>query len=147
MKKTALIVGVLILAGIAWYAYRAPQEPLATLTEERGGVPYEMITVDSPRPDSVVTSPLTVTGRARGYWFFEASFPVSLVNWDGLIIAQGIATAKDDWMTEELVEFEAVLAFEKPTLYPERGALILQRDNPSGLPENDAALEIPIRYE
>lgn len=147
MKKIALVVVALILAGIALYAYRAPQKSGATLVEDREGIPYEMITVDSPRPDSVVTSPLTVTGRARGYWFFEASFPVSLVNWDGLIIGQGIATAKEDWMTEDLVEFEAVLTFEKPTLYPERGALILQRDNPSGLPENDAALEIPIRYE
>lgn len=107
----------------------------------------DLIRLSSPRPGEVVASPLKVTGEARGYWFFEASFPVYVVNWDGLIIGQGIATAKDDWMTEEFVPFEAIIEFEKPTLYPERGALILKKDNPSGLPEHDDALEIPVRFE
>jgi len=93
-----------------------------------------------------VTSPLTLTGIARGYWFFEASFPVVLTDWDGLIIAEGYATAGSEWMTTDFVPFEATLSFTKPS-YGERGTLILKRDNPSGLPENDAALEIPIRFE
>lgn len=111
----------------------------------------DLITLTSPVPNGVVASPLVVTGQARGYWFFEASFPVVLTNWDGLIIAQGIATAKGDWMTEEFVPFSATLEFVSP--YPagaedfmKRGSLILQKDNPSGLPENDNALEIPIRF-
>ncbi|PIR37978.1 MAG: hypothetical protein COV34_02730 [Candidatus Zambryskibacteria bacterium CG10_big_fil_rev_8_21_14_0_10_42_12] len=106
-----------------------------------------LIRLESPRPGGVVTSPLTITGEARGYWFFEASFPVYVVNWDGLIIGEGIATAQDEWMTEDFVPFVAEITFEKPTLYPERGALILQKDNPSGLPEHDDALEVPIRFE
>lgn len=107
----------------------------------------DLIHLESPRPGDVVTSPLTVKGEARGYWFFEASFPVSVVNWDGLIIGQGIATANGDWMTEEFVPFTAEITFDKPDLYPERGALILRKDNPSGLPEHDDALEVPIKFE
>jgi hypothetical protein len=92
-----------------------------------------------------------ITGQARGSWFFEASFPVMLTNWDGLIIAEGIATAKGDWMTMDFVPFTATLSFVTPyannqPTFMERGTLILQRDNPSGLPENDAALEIPVRF-
>lgn len=117
--------------------------------QSEGGVAYAGgdVVLETPVEGGVVLSPVTIAGKARGPWFFEASFPVMLVDWDGLIIAEGIATAQSDWMTEELVPFEATLTFEKPALYPERGALILKKDNPSGLPEFDAAVEIPIRYE
>lgn len=107
----------------------------------------DLIRLDSPQPGEVIESPLTISGQARGYWFFEASFPVILTNWDGLIIAEGFATAEGEWMTEEFVPFTAELTFEKPELYRERGALILQKDNPSGLPEHDDALEIPVSFE
>jgi len=105
----------------------------------------DMIRIDSPRPNRTVESPLVITGEARGYWFFEASFPVSLVDWDGRIIAEGIATAQKDWMTEEFVSFTATLVFTPdPNAYSTRGTLILKKDNPSGLPEHDDALEIPV---
>ncbi|MFH1667500.1 MAG: Gmad2 immunoglobulin-like domain-containing protein [Candidatus Komeilibacteria bacterium] len=106
----------------------------------------QLIILDIPQPESIISSPLLLSGRARGTWFFEATFPVILTDWDGLIIAQGYATAQDDWMTEDFVPFTAELEFTKPE-YGERGALILQKDNPSGLPEYDDALEITIYFE
>jgi len=105
----------------------------------------EFIRVDTPEPYELVESPVTISGEARGYWFFEASFPVVLVDWDGEIIAEGIATAGGDWMTEEFVPFTATLSFEVPELGVD-GTLIFKKDNPSGLPENDDALEIPVQY-
>jgi hypothetical protein len=105
----------------------------------------EVIRLDYPRPNQTISSPLNIKGEARGTWFFEASFPVILTDWDGLIIAQGIATAKGDWMTEDFVPFEATLEFTlNKQAYSNRGSLILKKDNPSGLPENDDALEIPV---
>ncbi|MDD2656045.1 MAG: Gmad2 immunoglobulin-like domain-containing protein [Patescibacteria group bacterium] len=106
----------------------------------------DKIILDNPRPNQIITSPLTITGKARGTWFFEASFPVVLTDWDGIIIAQGIATAKSDWMTEDFVPFEATLTFQTPT-YKNNGSLILKKDNPSGLPEYDEALEIPVLFD
>ena len=106
----------------------------------------DLIKIDNPRPNQIVSSPLEITGEARGTWFFEASFPIILTDWDGRIIAEGYATARGDWMTEDFVQFDAQLEFEKPELY-NRGSLILQRDNPSGLAKNDDALEIPVFFE
>lgn len=105
-----------------------------------------LIRVSTPRPNQVISSPLTIEGEARGFWFFEGSFPIVLTDWDGLIIAEGIATAKGEWMTEGFVPFTATLEFKNPK-YKNNGTLILRRDNPSGLSENDKALEIPIIYE
>lgn len=126
---------------------------LATLAFESSGTASlaNLIRVDEPNDNDIVRSPLTVEGEARGTWYFEASFPVVLVNWDGLIIAEGIATAEGEWMTEDFVPFTAELTFDDPYQegdpdFMQNGTLILQRSNPSGLPENDAALEIPVRF-
>lgn len=118
-----------------------------TFTEDIGNEleKRDLIRINNPRPNQIISSPLTITGEARGTWFFEASFPVSLVDWDGRIIAQGVAKAKSDWMTTDFVPFEAILTFVvDPNSYSNRGSLILKKDNPSGLPEHDDALEIPI---
>lgn len=105
----------------------------------------DLIRINTPRPNQTILSPLSITGEARGSWFFEASFPVVLTDWDGKIIAQGIAQAKSDWMTSEFVPFEATLTFTvDKTAYSNKGSLILKKDNPSGLPEHDDALVIPI---
>jgi hypothetical protein len=92
-----------------------------------------------------ISSPITITGEVPGNWSFEASFPVVLVDWDGLIIAEKPATLTGDWMTTDYVPFSVTLEFDKPTV-KNNGSIILQRDNPSGLPENDDAVEIPIIY-
>lgn len=162
MKKGVLITLLVVIVGAAIWWYFCPQkqdeqvqqQPAATVTTTKGNP--DIIRLESPRPEEQISSPLTITGEARGNWFFEASFPVSLVNWDGLIIAQGIATAKIDpdandgagWMTADFVPFEATLTFTvDKDVYSRRGALILQKDNPSGLPEHDDALEIPINFK
>lgn len=118
-----------------------------TFTEHIGNEleKMDLIKLTTPRPNDIVSSPLVITGQARGPWFFEASFPVYLTNWDGLIIAEGIATAQGEWMTTEFVPFTATLTFAvDPQVYSKAATLILKKDNPSGLPEHDDALEIPL---
>jgi hypothetical protein len=105
----------------------------------------QLVYLTEPQANALVTSPLTIHGEARGMWYFEASFPVVLTDWDGKIIAEGHADAQSDWMTEDFVPFTAILTFTKPA-YGERGTLVLKKDNPSGLPEHYAALEIPVRF-
>ena len=105
----------------------------------------DTIRVDSPRPNTIINSPLTITGQARGTFYFEASFPVILLNASGQEIAASVTQANGEWMTEDFVPFTATLTF--PT-QPQgsKGTLILSKDNPSGLPENDLSLRIPILF-
>ena len=106
----------------------------------------DLIRLNSVHAGDYIQSPITIAGEARGTWFFEGDFPVVLTDWDGLIIAEGIAQAQSDWMVEDFVPFIVTLEFEKPT-YKNNGALIFKKDNPSDLPENDDALEISIIFE
>ena len=107
--------------------------------------PHEdLIRVFSPQANEKVSSPLLIKGEARGFWFFEATFPVKLLDDKGNIIAQHYAQAKGDWMTEDFVPFEAELVFEAPTA--QKGWLVLEKDNPSSLSENADELRIPIIF-
>lgn len=41
------------------------------------------VIVFSPQPNQVIESPLMVEGEAKGYWFFEASFPIRILDEQG----------------------------------------------------------------
>ena len=138
----AIGMGALLLIGVAFY-FQSSYNKQVSLKDD-------LIILDTPKEGEVVSSPLVVKGRARGTWFFEASFPVILTDWDGRIIAQIPAQAKEDWMTENFVPFEATLVFDKPLHIngvKNIGSLILKKDNPSGLPEYDDALEMTVNFE
>lgn len=103
------------------------------------------IRVTAPVKDAVVTSPLVVSGTARGTWYFEASFPVKLLDANGKVLAVAPAQAQGEWMTEEFVPFSVTLTFAKPTTAT--GTLVLEKDNPSGLPEHANSRTIPVKFE
>ncbi|MBP7770740.1 MAG: Gmad2 immunoglobulin-like domain-containing protein [Candidatus Pacebacteria bacterium] len=105
----------------------------------------DMIVVESLDNNDTITSPLTITGKARGGWYFEASFPIEIQNASGTKIAEGPAQAQGEWMTENYVPFSATLTFPAQPA-GSVGKLILHKDNPSGLPENDAMLEMPVSF-
>jgi hypothetical protein len=112
----------------------------------RGNCTGGYIVVDSPAAGAFVTSPLRVRGRARGSWFFEGDFPLVLTDRRGKIIAEGFCTAKKDWMTDEFVPFEGTLEFRKPSL-GDKGMLIFKRNDPTGRPEHDDVLEVPVFFK
>jgi len=152
MSKKVLLGAILfIVIGVGTFLLfsKPAQSPIIPSTDKtpvEADDKSDLIRNINIQPGDSIESPLVITGEARGYWYFEASFPIVLVNWDGLIIANGFATAQDEWMTEDFVPFEGTLEFTKPS-YGENGALILQKDNPSDLPEFDDALEIPIKFK
>jgi hypothetical protein len=102
-----------------------------------------MIVVGSPAPGSAIASPLTVSGRARGTWFFEGDFPIVIIDASGSVIGRSYCTAQGPWMTKEFVAFEGKITFERPASSG-KAVLLLKKDNPTGKPEHDNALEIPV---
>lgn len=128
-----------------WVKHGAPSAPKPTTACPGATVGYpDLIKVTSPKPNDIIVSPLEITGEARGTWYFEASFPVKLLDKDRKEIVAYYATAQGEWMTENFVPFKAILEFVAKE--GETGYLILKNDNPSGLPENDKQIEIPVTF-
>jgi spore germination protein GerM len=102
------------------------------------------IQVTQPLPGETVTSPLTIEGRAKGNWFFEAVFPVQIVDQDNNQIGYGNAEAIGDWQSENYVNFSAQIIFTKGTATD--GFIVLQNANPSGLKDLEKESRIPISF-
>ncbi|MDB4977866.1 MAG: hypothetical protein JWM56_52 [Candidatus Peribacteria bacterium] len=100
--------------------------------------------MEEPLPGSIVQSPLVVRGEAQGSWYFEASFPIRLLDSHGVELASVPAKAQGDWMTADYVPFLASISFAATT---DTGSLVLDKDNPSGLPQNAGTLVIPVRFK
>ena len=156
MRHPYRLVVLLLLFLVCFLVWNRVQEQDGTDSVEQGSNSAVYLSehgmalhLYEPTVEEVISSPLTISGEAPGIWFFEATFPIMLVNWDGLIIASGFASAQEDWMTQEMVPFTGVLNFESQETsqdFFKNGALILQKDNPSGLPEFEDAVEIPVRF-
>jgi hypothetical protein len=89
-----------------------------------------------------ISSPLVVEGKAVGNWFFEASFPIIVTDESGNILGSSYAKAQSDWMTEDFVPFKGEITFSSKT--GGKGFLIFKKDNPSGLPQYDKEIKIPV---
>ncbi|MDD5590076.1 MAG: GerMN domain-containing protein [Candidatus Portnoybacteria bacterium] len=156
-----IVVGILTIAGILrfvvggpednwicqngqWIKHGNPSSPMPTGNCPGSQNENQEIIVDSPKAGETIKNPLSMTGRARGSWFFEASAPVKLLDEKGNQIAAGIIQAKDDWMTTEFVPFEGQLEFSTAAT---AGTLVFENDNPSGLPENSKKFEVPVKIE
>lgn len=150
IKNLALLVLSIGIILAVVLLYREKTKPIETpvIVEEKPIItnPKEnLIKVTSPTPNEKISSPLTIKGEARGYWYFEASFPAELLDSTGKILWQGPVQATTEWMTENFVPFELSITFVKP-MGETSGKLILHKDNPSGLPENDDSIEIPVSF-
>lgn len=104
----------------------------------------DVLKIETPAPSATVGSPAVIRGMARG-WMFEAVFPIKIVDANGAVLGEGPATAIGDWMTAEYVPFTATIPFKTPTT--KTGSIILSKDNPSGLPENDDSYKLPVVFE
>lgn len=105
----------------------------------------DLLIVDSPKPGERILSPLTITGRARGSWYFEAEFVVELIDSNAGTLGSTTAKAQGDWTKDDFVPFEARLIFTKPST--SSGTLVFKKENPSGLPQNQEEFQMPIRFD
>ena len=104
-----------------------------------------VIVVQSPTPNQVVTNRFIASGEARGNWYFEASFPVKLLDANGKVLASTYAQAQGEWMTENFVPFRSQpIVFSTPATAT--GTLVLEKDNPSGMPQYADEVRIPVRF-
>ena len=92
---------------------------LQTTSETREATPAtttaeSSIIIDSPQSETVVRSPLIVSGMVRGPWFFEGAFPIILKDAEGKVLGAVSAHPDGNWMaTDTFVAFHAELTFER----------------------------------
>ena len=107
------------------------------------------IIISSPKSNDLVTSPISIKGKAVGTWFFEGDFPIEIYDSNnkkiGSAAGKFIPQSEDDtWMTEDMVNFEGELKFNQPQT--ETGYILFKKDNPSDLPTMEEAFKLPVKF-
>jgi hypothetical protein len=151
MKSVVIGLGVVIVVLLAillfWPSHRQPgpsnepQTAAVQIVSSDGRV-----SVSQPAADALIVSPVTVQGTVTGGgWFFEGSFPVHVLDSNGMVIGRGVAQAQGDWTSTSSVPFTALVTYTMPK--GADGRIVLLKDNPSGDAGNDLSLSIPVRYK
>lgn len=135
-RHILIVLAVVLIALFGFFAFRRAEAPVPPMNDS--------VRIASPVSEALVSSPLAVSGEVRGMWFFEASFPLALLDADRKEVAQGYAQAGGEWMTEDFVPFSGTLDFTAPA--SDTGFLVFKKDNPSGDASRDASVEIPVRF-
>lgn len=142
-----IILGLIIIIIAASLLGRKPPEANApTLSTVSDSTSYkDLVRVSNLKAGDTIRNGFVLKGEARGTWFFEAVFSVKVVDKSGKVLGQAPATALSEWTTPDYVPFSSTLNFSagKET----EGFVVLEKDNPSGLPEKDDSFRIPVRFE
>lgn len=168
----AVIISVAILIGIVWVAFsffkKEKQGKEISCTAEARVCPdgstvgrsgpkcefslcprtilqTENIRINTPLAGNLISNPVSLRGEAKGLWYFEASFPIIIVDANGKAIGKGVAQAEGDWQTDNFVSFQTTIGFGEPET--STGFIVFKKDNPSGLPENEQEVQLPVRFK
>jgi hypothetical protein len=147
LKIILTVILLVMLSGYATYGLfnlftAKPKEevkPVKTYVE----LP-SLVTVSDPVKNSVIGDMLDLKGEARGYWYFEGQFPVSVIDDTGYIVAQGTAKALGDWKTTSMVPFESHIDVTS-SARSETGIIKIIRDEQKG--SNAQYVEVPVRFK
>ena len=104
----------------------------------------DLIKLNNPRSNQTIASPLVIEGEARGSWYFEGTFPVKIFDGGDNLLGSANVQAQGEWTTENFVPFRVELKFSTSTT--NKGTLVLEKNNPSGLSENADQLKIPVNF-
>lgn len=146
MKKgfaPVIILIVLVVVGVGGYWVYKNSQPQKSATHDYGLNSYPAIS--SPASGSTVTSPLRIEGTVPAGWMFEGQMPIKLLDENRKLIAEGRGqeSTPGSWQSGKPVAFEGKVIF---TTTVKSGFLVIEKDNPSGLPENDGSFEVPVKF-
>lgn len=100
-------------------------------------------TLSSPLPKSELGCTFLLSGKMPREWFFENVFPYR-IEIEGVEVVRGLVQSHDDYTVKEMLTFSQELECIGKCLG--NSEIILRRDNPSGLEENDDEYRIPVKF-
>src|SRR3989344_3916325 len=105
-----------------------------------------LIKVNQPELNMVwdPSKAVEISGQARGNWYFEASFPLRVIDSYGNELAVEPIQALGEWMTTDFVPFQQTVKLKSPLGLT--GQAIFMNANPSGEAEHARQLSVPVKF-
>ncbi len=93
-------------------------------------------------PGSIITDVVTITGEIKGVYFFEGKAQGLLLDENKKVLDTFSLDATSNWLTADAVSFKTTV--DTTSALPGPGYLRFKNDNPSGDPEKDKYIDVPI---
>lgn len=138
-KLLVILLLFILTLGVGYYFLREKLPEDNSLKTEKG-IPLELI---YPQPNTEVGCEFELSGKISNQWFFEGSFPVSIVV-DGKTVLETQALTEEEWTKEGDISFYSKIKCDSGCVGS--GNIVLKKDNPSDLPENDDSFSIPVTF-
>jgi Immunoglobulin-like domain of bacterial spore germination len=144
MKITVIILGVVVVILLGLLIF-IPSAKGPTAATGLAMSPDGHVAISLPHAGDLVTSPAAIEGTVvGGGWFFEGSFPVTVIDADGAVLGQASAQALGDWTSTGTVPFAASIPFTTPR--SATGTLFFAKYNASGNPKNVGSFSMEVRF-
>ncbi|MDE1874981.1 MAG: hypothetical protein KGI79_01880 [Patescibacteria group bacterium] len=155
MTKAKIFI-CLVIVLLAVYAtfvldipYRKVPDETAMVATTTSSLPAtstaDEVFLEWPDAEATISSPVAISGQARGAWYFEAVFPVEIIAADGsTTLGTAQARAQSSWTTGDFVPWRATVAFDPKA--NTSGFIRLLKDNPSGDPTRAEHIDIPVIF-
>ena len=127
--------------GVSHETSGAPAVAISSLPPAQAAPANPNISVTGIVAGQTVSLPLPISGMIRGNWFFEGSFLVTLENPQGTVLARGLASSTQNWMTTNMIPFTVTIP---AVAYQGPANLVFHQENPSGDPAYDASYSISV---
>ncbi|MEI8130760.1 MAG: hypothetical protein WCG55_04640 [bacterium] len=144
-KIIILILGISALIGLCVYGYvhffvGGSASNMSSTSGVSGDV-ADLVSL-SITPGATITDVATITGEIKGVYFFEGKAQGVLLDENKKILNSFSLDATSNWLTADAVSFTATVDTTSALAGP--GYIRLKNDNPSGDPEKDKYIDVPI---
>lgn len=143
----ALIIGIILIVlvfGVGLLNVRKPGSHPSVFPSPTPQISSNLPILLTPQPDATLTGPLIIKGYVPKNWTFEGQFRLQLLdNRRNIILADRVPVEWDAKNQKEILYFVSSYNYRTTA---SSGFLVLQNDNPSGLPENSKRIEIPVKF-
>ncbi len=148
MLRDLLAVLILVMFFGGYYLYQKNPLNLHWITHSVQNITPSPVDLNQPflqnlSSGSTVTSPLTLKGYVPANWVFEGQFQLFLLDSRRReILHAPVHVEADPSHQKSVLSFDQTFNFSASD---KSGFLVLRNDNPSGLPQNQKSLEIPVQ--
>jgi hypothetical protein len=112
-----------------------------------GTLLQQTITTTDPQPNSLVTTPFKVAGKAAAGWYFNELLNVRLEDDNGkTIVTKPVKALKDTKQTSGMIDFVTAIDFKTSDVTSPKGKLFIERTNPAYVGDQ-GPLIIPVRFD
>ena len=88
------------------------------------------IVVTTPKNGDSLEAPFIITGQAKGYWFNQGFFPISIYDTDRNLVHQTYAIAQGDWTNPDtIIPFKATIDKFDKTPVKRAGHVVFRKGN------------------